>query len=158
MEVVMFTAEEPTRFGIGVLEAVCSPQRCRWKRRAPCAIPKVDRWTSFAQKRDVAGNLESVRLPNDCYRAFVELHIEQGPQLERAGIPIGIVEKIAGPSSYRVTITGEGGHAGAVLMSDRHDASLAAAEIALAVEHGARNSGSPDTVGTTAYFASNQER
>jgi hypothetical protein len=36
--------------------------------------------------------------------------------LERDGIPIGIVERIAGPSSYRIRLTGEGGHAGAVLM------------------------------------------
>ena len=84
--------------------------------------------------------------------AFVELHIEQGPLLERRGIPIGIVTAIAGPSSYRVRLTGEGGHAGAVLMPDRHDAGLAGAEIALAVEHAARSSASADTVGTTGVF------
>ena len=67
-------------------------------------------------------------------------------------MPIGIVEHIAGPSSYRVTLDGEGGHAGAVLMPVRHDASLAAAEIALAVERAAKASGSPDTVGTTGVF------
>jgi len=48
-----------------------------------------------------------------------------------------------------VRITGEGGHAGAVLMPGRHDASLAAAELALAVEKAALASGSPDTVATT---------
>jgi N-carbamoyl-L-amino-acid hydrolase len=98
------------------------------------------------------GELETVKLSPGCYHAFVELHIEQGPLLERAGVPIGIVEKIAGPSSYRVVVEGEGGHAGAVLMPDRHDACLAAAEIALAVERAAKHSGSPDTVGTTGVF------
>jgi N-carbamoyl-L-amino-acid hydrolase len=63
-----------------------------------------------------------------------------------------LVEHIAGPSSYRVIVQGEGGHAGAVLMPDRHDALLAAAEIALAVEWAAKTSGSADTVGTTGVF------
>jgi N-carbamoyl-L-amino-acid hydrolase len=67
-------------------------------------------------------------------------------------MPIGVVLAIAGPSSYRVTLTGEGGHAGAVLMPDRRDAGLAGAEIALAVERAARGSGSPNTVGTTGVF------
>jgi N-carbamoyl-L-amino-acid hydrolase len=93
--------------------------------------------------------LESVALPKDFYSAFVELHIEQGPLLEKENTPIGVVQAIAGPSAYRVRITGEGGHAGAVLMPGRHDASLAAAELALAVEKAALGSGSPDTVATT---------
>jgi N-carbamoyl-L-amino-acid hydrolase len=78
----------------------------------------------------------------------VELHIEQGPVLEQRNIPIGVVTAIAAPAGLKIEIVGEGGHAGAVLMPDRHDAFLAAAEIALAVEAGARSSGSNDTVGT----------
>ena len=82
------------------------------------------------------------------YAGFIELHIEQGPLLEQQGIPIGIVTAIAAPASLCLTITGEGGHAGAVLMPVRHDAFLAAAEIALAVEHAAKLTGAMDTVGT----------
>jgi N-carbamoyl-L-amino-acid hydrolase len=93
-----------------------------------------------------------VRLQKDCYAGFVELHIEQGPLLEKENIPIGVVEKIAAPSSLRLELTGVGGHAGAVLMSDRHDALLAGAEIALAVEDAAKTSGSQDTVATTGVF------
>jgi ureidoglycolate amidohydrolase len=94
------------------------------------------------------GSLAAVRLPRDAYAAFVELHIEQGPLLERHGADVGVVTAIAAPATLRVSIEGEGGHAGAVLMKDRHDAFLAAAEIALAVESAARGSGSDDTVGT----------
>ena len=72
--------------------------------------------------------------------------------LYRATLSGSIVEHIAGPSSYRVTLHGEGGHAGAVLMPARHDAMLAGAEIALAVERAVLNSGSPDTVGTVGVF------
>ena len=90
----------------------------------------------------------------DHYAAFVELHIEQGPSLEQLGIPIGVVDAIAGPSSYRVTLTGEGGHAGAVLMPDRHDAGLAGAEIALAVERAALDSAAPTRSARPACSAS----
>jgi len=72
--------------------------------------------------------------------------------LEREGIPIGVVEKIAAPSTLRLQLTGVGGHAGAMLMPERHDALLAGAEIALAVEQAVLTSGSADTVGTTGVF------
>jgi len=152
MEVIMFTAEEPTRFGIGclgsrMLSGSLSPEKARTLRDS--------HGRSLDELRTAAGctgTLESVRLPGGCFHAFVELHIEQGPLLEREGLPIGLVESIAGPGSYRATLHGEGGHAGAVLMPDRHDASLAAAEIALAVEHAAKTSGSPDTVGTVGVW------
>ena len=96
--------------------------------------------------------MRQVRLAPNCYSAFVELHIEQGPRLEQENLPIGIVERIAAPSTLRVQLTGVGGHAGAMLMPERHDALLAGAEIALAVEQAAIASGSPDTVATTGVF------
>jgi N-carbamoyl-L-amino-acid hydrolase len=97
-------------------------------------------------------DLGTVRLPPQCYAGFVELHIEQGPLLEKKNTSIGVVEKIAAPGTLRAQLTGEGGHAGAVLMRERHDALLAGAEIALAVEQAALSSGSPDTVATTGVF------
>jgi N-carbamoyl-L-amino-acid hydrolase len=155
IELIIFTAEEPTRFGIG----------CLGSRLLTGAIPL----SKAAAVRDSEGHdlnywrkqagfskldLESVRLPRakKCYYAFIELHIEQGPLLEKAKVPIGVVERIAAPSTLRVKLTGLGGHAGAVLMPDRRDALLAGAEIALAVERAALNSGSPDTVATTGVF------
>jgi len=97
-------------------------------------------------------DLRQVRLAPKTYSAFVELHIEQGPLLERENISIGVVEKIAAPSSLRAKLEGVGGHAGAVLMPERRDALLAGAEIALAVEKTALESGSPDMVATTGVF------
>jgi N-carbamoyl-L-amino-acid hydrolase len=152
LEVVMFTAEEPTRFGLGCLGSRLMAGSISVA-KAQALRDKDGR--SLDELRAAAGYtgpLESVRLPNGYYHSFVELHIEQGPILEAKQIPIGIVEHIAGPSSYRVTLHGEGGHAGAVLMPTRHDAMLAGAEIALAVERGAKTSGSPDTVGTVGVF------
>ena len=87
------------------------------------------------------GALADVRLPAGYFAAFVELHIEQGPELERGYIPIGAVTAIAAPAALRVRLDGEGGHAGAVLMAESKDALCAAAEIVLAVERAAKATG-----------------
>jgi len=100
----------------------------------------------------VVGSLLGVKLEPGHYAAFVELHIEQGPILEQENIAIGVVEKIAAPSTLHLELTGVGGHAGAVLMPERHDALLAGAEIALAVEAAALRTTSADTVATTGVF------
>ena len=68
--------------------------------------------------------------------AYVELHIEQGPNLEAARIPIGAVEGIVGIRRNRLTVVGEPDHAGTTPMARRKDAFLGAAEYALcAREH-----------------------
>jgi ureidoglycolate amidohydrolase len=152
LEVIMFTAEEPTRFGLGCLGSRLLAGALPLERAAALRDAQGRSLEELRLGAGMQGDLAKVRLPKDAYAAFVELHIEQGPLLEREGLPIGAVERIAGPSSYRVRLVGEGGHAGAVLMPDRHDAGLAGAEIALAVERAAQNSGSPDTVGTTGVF------
>ncbi len=148
IELILFTSEEPTRFGIGclgsrLLSGTLDPARA-------AALSDGD-GASLDQVRAAAGfsgPLAAVALPGDSYHAFVELHIEQGPLLERAGIPLGIVTAIAAPATLKFEIEGEGGHAGAVLMPNRRDAFLAAAEIALAVEAAAKGTGAIDTVGT----------
>lgn len=152
IELIIFTAEEPTRFGIGclgsrLLSGVLSPEKA--------AVTKDREGKSLEAWRSEAGctgELGSVRLAEDTYAAFVELHIEQGPILERENTAIGIVEKIAAPSTLKMQLTGIGGHAGTVLMPERHDAGLAAAEISLAVEKAVTGTGSLDTVGTTGVF------
>ncbi len=63
--------------------------------------------------------------------AYVELHIEQGPRLEEAGIPIGVVEAIVGVRRSRVIFIGQADHAGTTPMERRRDGFLAAAEYAL---------------------------
>jgi ureidoglycolate amidohydrolase len=153
IELIVFTAEEPTRFGIGCLGSRLLAGALSLEKAASLRDPEGK---SLEELRGQAGfvgkDMKQVRFAPKTYAAFVELHIEQGPLLEKENIPIGVVEKIAAPSTLRVQLTGVGGHAGAVLMPERHDALLAGAEIALAVEHAALKSGSPDTVGTTGVF------
>ena len=149
VELVVFTAEEPTRFGIGCLGSRMLAGAISLEKVRALRDPEGQSLEDLRRRADLTDPLETVALPKNHYAAFVELHIEQGPLLEKENIPIGIVQAIAGPSAYRVKISGEGGHAGAVLMPGRHDASLAASELALAVEKAALASGSPDTVATT---------
>ena len=148
IELLMFTSEEPTRFGIGclgsrLLSGSLSPEAAR-------KLTDIDGEPLEAVRRKAGlwGELEDVKLPNGYFKAFVELHIEQGPVLERERIPLGVVTKIAAPASGRISIEGAGGHAGGVLMSERRDALCAASELILAIENAARTSGSQDSVAT----------
>ena len=153
IELIVFTAEEPTRFGIGCIGSRLLSGALPAESTAALRDPEgqtLEQWRMRAL--GAKPELNSVPLAKNAYAGFIELHIEQGPLLEKENIPIGVVEKIAAPSTLRVHLTGVGGHAGAVLMPERHDALLAGAEIALAVEHAALTSGSPDTVATTGVF------
>lgn len=152
LEIILFTSEEPTRFGISCLGSRLMAGSEVLVKALKTTVDAQNR--SFLDAARSAGymkdqdGLSSVFLEKGSYSAFVELHIEQGPILEEEGIPIGIVTAIAAPASIKVEFEGNGGHAGAVLMPKRNDAGLAAAELALAVEKHVLESGSIDTVGT----------
>lgn len=148
IELLIFTSEEPTRFGIGclgsrLLSGSLSAEAARkLTDNDGTTLDEVCRGAGFAS------DLERVKLPSGYYAGFIELHIEQGPLLERRQIPLGIVTNIAAPASLRILIEGSGGHAGGVLMPDRHDALCAAAELILAIESAARTTGAIETVAT----------
>lgn len=148
IELLLFTSEEPTRFGIG-----CLGSRALAGQLDPddlAALTDRDGRTLDEVRREAgfSGDLGDVRLQTGAFHAFVELHIEQGPLLDRHGTDIGVVSAIAAPATLHVTLDGEGGHAGAVLMKTRHDALTAAAEIVSTIERAALASGSDDTVAT----------
>ncbi len=149
IELLIFTSEEPTRFGIGclgsrLLSGVLDEQKAsRLSDPSGASLDEIRRAAGFG------GSIASVRLPAHHYAAFIELHIEQGPLLEQANVQTGLVMAIAAPASMRVVLQGEGGHAGAVLMSKRRDALTAGAEIVLELERLALATGVIDTVATT---------
>ncbi len=148
IELVMFTAEEPTRFGLGCLGSRLMAGTLSREKINSLSDAQGLSVDEACARADLTGTLEGTRLPQGCYDSFVELHIEQGPLLERQGLPIGVVTAIAAPATLRIDLTGEGGHAGTVLMPDRHDPSLAAAETMLAVERAALATRNRDTVAT----------
>jgi ureidoglycolate amidohydrolase len=148
LELLLFTAEEPTRFGIGCLGSRLLSGALSAEAARKLTDPQGESLDQIRRKAGFDGRLEDVKLPSGYYKAFIELHIEQGPILEREQVPLGLVTNIAAPASARISIEGSGGHAGAVLMSDRQDALCAAAELVLEIESAARRSGSLDTVAT----------
>jgi N-carbamoyl-L-amino-acid hydrolase len=75
---------------------------------------------------------EAVR-PRGAHHCYLELHIEQGGNLDRQSLPIGVVEGIVAIDRFEVTITGLANHAGTTPMADRQDALLAASHLTIAV-------------------------
>lgn len=148
IELVIFTSEEPTRFGIGCLGSrmmagVLSPEKALALRDK-----EGNGLDELRTKAGFSGPLESVAQAKGRFYQFVELHIEQGPYLEQEGLDVGLVTHIAAPASLRILIEGEGGHAGGTLMPGRKDALAAAAELVLTMESAAKSTGAIDTVGT----------
>lgn len=147
VEVTGFGDEEGVRFGAtligsralaGTLDAAVldTPDRD--------GIPLRDALAAFGC--DPARWQQAARRPEEL-RAYLEVHIEQGPELERLGLPVGVVTAIAGATRRAVTLTGMAGHAGTVPMDGRRDALAGAAEAVLAVESVGRDHGVVATVG-----------
>jgi beta-ureidopropionase / N-carbamoyl-L-amino-acid hydrolase len=132
LEVVIFANEEGQNFG-----ALCG------SRAAVGDISSEDLQRSDASGRTLSDAIRGVggkpeELQSSIYAdgrfcAFVELHIEQGGELDRLGIPIGAVEGISGIQHTDVLISGSANHSGTTTMEARHDALAAAAELVLAV-------------------------
>ena len=144
--VVGFADEEGVRFGTTYLGS-----RAITGRLDPATLDRTDSdGMSFRQALEEF-DLDGDRICQAAYgrqdvKAFLELHIEQGPVLENLNRPAGIVTAINGQTRLSVVITGEAGHAGTVPMGLRRDALTAAAEGVLAVE--AICAGMEDVVGT----------
>lgn len=96
-------------------------------------------------------NFEGSFIEKEDYFAFIELHIEQGKYLLKKGLPMAVVDDIAGIHQFYITYYGESAHAGGMAMEDRHDAFAAAARTACEVERLALESGSA-TRGTVGYL------
>jgi hydantoinase/carbamoylase family amidase len=148
VEVIAFAGEEP-RFGTG-----CIGSRAMMGQLDRADLDRLhDRdGTSLAAALAEAGfdpdRIADARLDPERVHAFVELHIEQGAVLESHGEPIGVVEAIAAPHDFRVTLRGAATHSGATPMRLRRDALAGAAEAMLVLERLALDSSSGATVGT----------
>ncbi len=150
LEVVAWAGEEGSRFPLGCLGSSTYAGLTSF---AEVARLVADDGESFADAlagpRGLLADVP-VRAGFPLPAAYVELHIEQGPVLERARTRLGVVSAIAGQRRMRLEITGRAGHSGTIPMSIRADALCAAAEIVLEVERAAREVG--DAVGTVGYL------
>ncbi|MGN6551348.1 MAG: Zn-dependent hydrolase [Pararhizobium sp.] len=80
-----------------------------------------------------AGALGEAARRSGSLKAFLELHVEQGPELEGEGAAVGVVETVSGLWRWRVTLTGRGGHAGLMPAGGKGDALAGFAEIAATI-------------------------
>jgi len=147
LEVVVFTGEEGTRFGVGLLGSLVASGQLGVEK----ALALTDgEGTSLDDALADVGYRGGTAFRLADRAAFVELHVEQGPVLEQRGLPVGIVESIAGITHHAVTIRGRADHAGTTPMgASRRDALMGAAEFGLAVERqaSAAGEGAVGTVG-----------
>ena len=146
VEVVAFADEEGTRFGTSYLGSAAYIGALD-----PAWLDQVDAdGTTLRDAIRASGGDPDVALETSPPEllGYLEVHIEQGPVLEREGLPVGVVTAIAGQTRARIVLTGQAGHAGTLPMDARHDALAAAAEAVLAVErHGRTEPGLVATVG-----------
>ncbi len=146
VDVVIFTEEEGSRFGRGLLgSSAWTDQLDPAQLAAIHDAEGISFSTAMSQaglEVEDAGQLEAGDV-----RAMLEVHIEQGAVLEKRGSRIGLVEAIAGIRQLDITIDGTTDHAGTTPMADRSDPLQAAAGIILAIDQIARDSG-PHTVAT----------
>lgn len=130
LEVIAMVEEEGSRFGSGLLGS-----------RMLAGQVSAENLASMKDKDGISVNeamlalgfngnqLTEARRTAKDVKAFIELHIEQGPVLEEAGEDVGIVETIVGMTEIKVTITGRAGHAGTTPMNARRDALAATVQI-----------------------------
>ena len=150
IEVVAWADEEGARFGVGLFGSTAAFGRLArgvGDRRDRDGVSIAEALRALGERGDPA----AARRDSKDLAAYIELHIEQGPRLEAAGLPLAVVSDIVGIYHARVAIRGRADHAGATVMAARADALAAAAEIVLAVERIAL--GRTDSVGTVGEIA-----
>jgi N-carbamoyl-L-amino-acid hydrolase len=132
LELVVWAHEESTAFGIGTAASriVAGDLQAGDMDRVWNGIKRSDAIRRIAGSPD---QIETAVRGKGTWHSYVELHIEQGGNLDKAKIPIGVVEGIVGIHRYDAVIDGLANHAGTTPMNERHDAMVAAAQLTLAV-------------------------
>lgn len=147
IEVVAMNDEEGVRFGTGVSNSramvglMDEEELDRVMDRDGVSLRKA------MENFGITPDLKNAKRPEGSIKAFIELHIEQGPILEDNNKDIGLVETIVGLDRYDVKIKGKSGHAGTTPMNNRQDALVVASKLILSVNRIAREVGD-GTVGT----------
>ncbi len=131
LEAIDFTDEEGTF--VGTLGSWAITGRLTPEMLASSRSGRELMLTALARMGLTEDGLLAARRDPQTIAGFLELHIEQGPVLEAAGVPIGIVTAVRGNASFAVSFRGAARHAGTTPMDVRRDAGLGAAQLALAV-------------------------
>ena len=135
IEVVCFVGEESSRFGFSTLGSSLVAGEVHPKDLANAVDPQGTKLEdTLASLGITKRNLPSLKRDRRGLKAYLELHIEQGPILEAKGKRIGLVTSIAAPSRFKVTFKGRADHSGTTPMEMRKDALVAAAQLIEYVE------------------------
>jgi N-carbamoyl-L-amino-acid hydrolase len=135
VEVVCFVGEESSRFGYSTLGSSLLAGEVHAAELANAADTRGTRLESVLADLGIyPSNLRSLRRDPATVKAYLELHIEQGPILEAKKKPIGVVTSIAAPTRFKVVFTGQADHSGTTPMEMRKDALVAASECIVGLE------------------------
>ena len=149
IEVIIFACEESARFGVATIGS-----------KVMVGLIENDNIKNLVDKNGITlnqaatayginiENLKAAKRENSEIKVFYELHIEQGPVLEKTSVPIGIVTGIAAPTRFNILINGQAAHSGTTPMNYRKDAFLGATEIALTLEEIVQKEAKYETVAT----------
>jgi N-carbamoyl-L-amino-acid hydrolase len=151
LEVVIWTNEEGNHFGLGTLGSgvaagLLGPEIL--ERKDDQGLTLADWLRRYGQD---PSHLTDARIPRGALAGFLELHIEQGPNLDESKIPIGVVQGIVGLKRWKCVTTGFANHAGTTPMNRRKDALAAASKDVLAVREVVRTE-TGHQVGTVGYM------
>ncbi|HEX6768608.1 MAG TPA: M20 family metallo-hydrolase [Candidatus Binatia bacterium] len=135
LEVVCFVGEESSRFGFSTLGSSLVAGEVQEKDLANAVDAQGTRLADvLASLGILRKNLRGLARDPKSLKAYLELHIEQGPILEAIGKRIGLVTSIAAPSRFKVIFTGQADHSGTTPMQMRKDALVAAAMLIAFIE------------------------
>lgn len=131
IKLLIFRCEEGACYGLP-----CLGSRSLFGKLSPSDLQRTHRYTGITLKENMKACGVDVELlergeklyNDDTFESFIELHIEQGPILDRMKIPVGVVTKIIGCRRIEAEIIGQTGHSGAAAREDRHDAVFAFAD------------------------------
>jgi N-carbamoyl-L-amino-acid hydrolase len=149
IEIISFACEESSRFGVSTvgskaMAGLIDKEKYRYlKDRDGITMEKA-----FSLCALDFNSIDEASRGNEEFKAFFELHVEQGPVLKNNNKKIGIVTGIAAPVRFQLKIIGKASHSGTTPMNMRQDALLGAAEIALELEKAAKRELEYETVAT----------
>lgn len=149
VELIVFVCEESSRFGFATIGS-----------KVMTGLANLSAWSKandqnglsfsevmFQYNHDM-GEFNNAARSVEEIKTFIELHIEQGRILEKAGNKIGVVEAIAAPTRLKLIVEGVAAHSGATPMEERQDALVSASMIVLAIQEIALEQSRYGTVAT----------
>ena len=135
LEVVCFVGEESSRFGFSTLGSSLVAGEVHPKDLTHAVDPQGTKLADVLSSLGISPrNLHQLQRPSKSLKAYMELHIEQGPILEAKAKKIGLVTSIAAPSRFKVIFKGRADHSGTTPMDMRKDALVASAQLIEYVE------------------------